>query len=106
MKASRELPARLHQLAADHGLIATKVTVRNQRSRWGSCSPSGHICLNWRLVLMPDSVRDYVLIHELMHLRQLNHSRRFWRLVEKACPEFEAARQWLRDNRHLLETHI
>jgi predicted metal-dependent hydrolase len=105
VRASRELPARLHHLATDHGLSVTKVTVRNQRSRWGSCSPSGHICLNWRLVLMPDSVRDYVLVHELMHLRQLNHSRRFWRLVEQACPDFEAARRWLRENRHLLE-HI
>jgi predicted metal-dependent hydrolase len=106
LRASRELPPRLHRLATENGLAVPKVTVRNQRSRWGSCSPSGHICLNWRLILMPDSVCDYVLIHELMHLRQLNHSRRFWRLVHKACPDFETARQWLRDNRHLLDTHI
>ena len=101
-QAARELPRHLHRLAAHHGLIVSRVSVRNQRSRWGSCSPSGHICLNWRLVLMPDAVRDYVLIHELMHLRRLDHSRHFWRLVADACPDYQRARQWLRENRYLL----
>ena len=101
-QAARELPEHLLRLARHHGLTVSRVTVRNQRSRWGSCSPSGHICLNWRLVLMPDAVRDYVLIHELMHLRRLDHSRHFWRLVAHACPGYKHARQWLRDNRHLL----
>jgi predicted metal-dependent hydrolase len=72
------------------------VSVRNQRSRWGSCSPNGHICLNWRLVTMPDWVRDYVLIHELMHLKRMDHSRKFWALVSAAFPDYQAARQWLR----------
>ena len=63
----------------------------------------GHICLNWRLVLMPEAVRDYVLIHELMHLRRLDHSRHFWRLVAHACPDYEDSRRWLRANRHALE---
>ena len=89
-------------LRQHHGLTVSRVSVRNQRSRWGSCSPSGHICLNWRLVLMPDAVRDYVLIHELMHLRRLDHSRHFWRLVAHACPDYQRARQWLRENRYLL----
>ncbi len=89
-RAVRELPARLLELAAHYGLHVSRVSVRNQRSRWGSCSPSGHICLNWRLVLMPDAVRDYVLIHELMHLRRLDHSRHFWRLVAHACPDYDA----------------
>ena len=101
-QAARELPAHLLRLAEHHGLHVSRVSVRNQRSRWGSCSPSGHICLNWRLVLMPDTVRDYVLIHELMHLRRLDHSRHFWRLVAHACPGYQSARQWLRENRHLL----
>jgi len=101
-QAARDLPEHLHRLAAHHGLTVSRVSVRNQRSRWGSCSPSGHICLNWRLVLMPDAVRDYVLIHELMHLRRLDHSRHFWRLVAHACPDYQAQRQWLRENRYLL----
>jgi len=105
-RAGRELPEHLLRLAAHHGLQVSRISVRNQRSRWGSCSPSGHICLNWRLILMPDSVRDYVLVHELMHLRRLDHSRRFWRLVSDACPEYATARKWLRENRHLLEGTI
>jgi predicted metal-dependent hydrolase len=95
-RARQELPARLRALAAAHGLNVRRVTIRNQRSRWGSCGPDGHICLNWRLVLMPDGVRDYVLIHELMHLRRLDHSPAYWRLVAAACPDFRAARLWLR----------
>jgi predicted metal-dependent hydrolase len=95
-RARRELPARLLELASEHGLTVSRTSIRNQRWRWGSCSPSGHICLNWRLVTMPERVRDYVLIHELMHLRQPNHSARFWALVARACPDHEASRRWLR----------
>jgi predicted metal-dependent hydrolase len=101
-QASVELPAHLNDLAAYHGLVVPRVSVRNQRSRWGSCSPSGHISLNWRLVLMPDEVRDYVLVHELMHLRRLDHSRHFWRLVAHACPNYQNARKWLREHRDLM----
>lgn len=95
-RAKRELPARLLEIAAGHGLTVTRVSVRNQRWRWGSCSRNGHICLNWRLVHMPDSVRDYVMIHELMHIKRMDHSPTFWKLVAQACPDFETARAWLR----------
>jgi predicted metal-dependent hydrolase len=95
-QARRELPARLLELAARHGLAVTRVSVRNQRSRWGSCGRDGHICLNWRLVVMPPSVRDYVLVHELMHLRRMDHSPAYWRLVADACPDYRTARDWLR----------
>ncbi|HEY8548774.1 MAG TPA: SprT family zinc-dependent metalloprotease [Vicinamibacterales bacterium] len=100
--ARRELPARLHALANAFGLEVAAVSIRNQRSRWGSCATSGRISLNWRLVQTPDDVRDYVLVHELMHLRQPNHSRRFWQLVAQACPDFETARRWLRQHEALL----
>ena len=95
-QAARELTPQLLALAATHGLEVRRVSIRNQRSRWGSCSPRGHIALNYRLVLMPPEVRDYILIHELMHLKQANHSIRFWRLVEAACPAFRDAERWLR----------
>ncbi len=95
-RAKRLLPARLADLAAQYGLTVTRVSIRDQKGRWGSCSPGGHICLNWRLVAMPDWIRDYVLIHELMHLKRMDHSPAFWRLVAAACPEFQAARAWLR----------
>jgi hypothetical protein len=98
--ARRELPARLLELAAQHGLTVTRVSVRNQRWRWGSCSRSGHICLNWRLISMPAWVRDYVLLHELMHLKRMDHSPKFWRLVASVCPDYLAARRWLRQQRH------
>ena len=94
--AREELGARLRQLAAELGLTVSGLTIRNQQSRWGSCSPRGRIALNFRLVQMPRFVSDYVLIHELMHLKQQNHSIRFWRLVESACPGFRAAEDWLR----------
>ena len=96
VRAKRELPLRLLELAAEHGLTVARVSVRNQRWRWGSCSRSGHICLNWRLVQMPDVVRDYVILHELMHLKRMDHSPKFWKLVEQACPDYRAARVYLR----------
>jgi predicted metal-dependent hydrolase len=94
--ARRELIPRLLELAHAQSLTVKRISIRNQRSRWGSCSHSGAIALNFRLVQTPDVIRDYVLIHELMHLKQRNHSRRFWRLVEIACPDFRAAERWLR----------
>jgi len=95
-RAKRELPQRLLELAAQHCLTVTRVSVRNQRWRWGSCNRNGHICLNWRLVQMPDAVRDYVLLHELMHLKRMDHSPAFWKLVDGVCPDFKAARAWLK----------
>jgi predicted metal-dependent hydrolase len=95
-QARRELPPRLLALAAAHGLSVSRISIRNQRSRWGSCGRDGHICLNWRLILMPCAVSEYVLIHELMHLRRMDHSPGYWRLVADACPDYRAARDWLR----------
>jgi predicted metal-dependent hydrolase len=97
VRAAHELPKRLREIAAEHGLrAAARISVRDQRCRWGSCSHTGHICLNWRLVAMPAEVRDYVIIHELMHLKRMDHSRAFWALVAGACPGYKAARAWLR----------
>lgn len=94
--AAAELPPRLLELAARHRLDVAHVSVRDQRSRWGACSPRGVITLNWRLVHMPPGVSDYILLHELMHLRQPNHSRRFWREVASVCPSWREEEQWLR----------
>jgi predicted metal-dependent hydrolase len=97
-RASRELPSRLLELAARFGLTVSRISIRNPRWRWGSCSRQGHICLNWRLIDMPSDVRDYVLIHELMHLRRMDHSPKFWALVAAACPDYQRARSWLREH--------
>lgn len=95
-RARRELPILLLALAEAHGIAVPRVSVRNQRARWGACSTSGTITLNWRLIQAPLFVREYVLLHELMHRREMNHSRRFWRLVAACCPRHVEARQWLR----------
>ena len=94
--AGAELPARVLELAALHQCPVRTVSVRNQRSRWGSCSRRGTISLNWRLVQVPVEVRDYIILHELMHLREMNHSRRFWSHVAKVCPGYEQWETWLR----------
>ena len=95
-RAVRDLPPALLALAAAHDVTVARITIRNQQSRWGSCSRRGVISLNWRLVQVPPLVRDYVLLHELMHRRELNHSARFWRHVAAACPRYLEARRWLR----------
>lgn len=95
-RAKKELPPRLMELAALHSLAVARISIRDQRWRWGSCSSKGHICLNWRLVTMPAEVRDYVLIHELLHLKRMDHSPKFWKLVAEACPSYKEARTWLR----------
>jgi len=102
-RANVDLPARLLELAARHGLAVSRISIRNQKWRWGSCSRRAHICLNWRLIDMPHSVRDYVMIHELMHLKRMDHSPRFWKLVAQACPDYQHARRWLRA--HALRSH-
>ena len=100
--AARELPPRVLELAARHQLPVRRVTVRNQRSRWGSCSRRGTISLNWRLVQTPPHVRDYLVLHELAHLREMNHSRRFWDEVACLCPDYRQAERWLKQHSILL----
>jgi predicted metal-dependent hydrolase len=96
--AKVELPARTWELAAHTRMNVTRVTVRDQRSRWGSCTAAGVISLNWRLVLTPESVRDYIICHELMHLKEMNHSPRFWERVEEAFPAWREAEAWIKRN--------
>jgi len=96
--AKVELPARAWELAAQTRMNVTRVSVRDQRSRWGSCTAAGVISLNWRLILVPESVRDYIICHELMHLREMNHSARFWRCVEEVFPAWREAEAWIKRN--------
>ncbi len=94
--AAEELPTRCQALAKTAGVQVARVSVRNQRSRWGACSPGRAITLNWRLIQMPPSVRDYVIFHELVHVKHPNHSRRFWREVDRVCGWWRDAEKWLR----------
>ena len=100
--AEKELPDRTREIAENFGISFRTVTVRSQHSRWGSCSSRRAISLNWRLVQVPIFVRDYIIVHELMHLREMNHSDRFWQLVHRAYPEWESAERWLRSHGNLL----
>ena len=77
------------------GVSYNKILIRGQKTRWGSCSPSGTLSLNWKLLMAPEPVIDYVIIHELAHLRHMNHSRKFWELVAKYCPNWKKHRRWL-----------
>lgn len=90
-----ELPRRALELARALGVTIHSVAVRDQASRWGSCSERGVISLNWRLIQAPDEVRDYLMVHELMHRREMNHSMRFWRHVAGAFPRWREAEAWL-----------
>ena len=101
-KAKVELPGRTWELAAETGVEVKEVSVRNQRTRWGSCSTGGVISLNWRLIQTPADVRDYIIYHELMHLREMNHSARFWARVEEVCPSWREAERWIKQNGSLL----
>ena len=96
--AKVELPARTWELSAHTRMNVTRVSVRDQRSRWGSCTAAGVISLNWRLILTPESVRDYIICHELMHLKEMNHSARFWDRVEEVFPAWRDAEAWIKRN--------
>lgn len=96
--AREELPQRVAELGSLTPLKPVRTMVRAQRTRWGSCSAKGTISLNWRLIQVPTEVRDYVVIHELCHLSQMNHSPKFWELVRCLCPQYRSHERWLRDH--------
>ena len=97
-EARREFERRALQKAEELGKSVRRIGIRDPRSRWGSCSPDGVINFSWRLILAPRFVVDYVVAHEVAHLRELNHGSRFWRLTETLCPDLERARNWLAAN--------
>jgi len=80
------------------GVLYQRIKLSNAKQRWGSCNPKGNLCFNWRLVMAPREILDYVVIHELAHLKELNHSARFWAIVKKVIPSYREAKKWLKDN--------
>ncbi|HZZ48452.1 MAG TPA: SprT family zinc-dependent metalloprotease [Pseudonocardia sp.] len=105
----REARHRLTEAADRHasalGVEVAAITVRDQRTRWGSCSHNGRLSFSWRLVLAPAPVLSYVVLHELCHLREFNHSRAFWRLVESIRPDWRDAAGWLREHGYELHAY-
>ena len=96
--ALEDIPKRVQHYAPLVGVTCGRITIRNQRSRWGSCSSKGNLNFNCLLMLCPEEVRDYVVIHELCHRIEMNHSPKFWAEVERVCPDYRAHRKWLKDH--------
>ncbi|MEI8275480.1 MAG: SprT family zinc-dependent metalloprotease [Hyphomicrobiales bacterium] len=94
-EAKRDLEAASKLAALALGVTLKRVSIRDQSSRWGSCSTTGVLSYSWRLILAPDFVLNYLAAHEAAHLVEMNHSRAFWRQVERICPEFKKAKAWL-----------
>lgn len=97
-QAAADFAARVRTFGAQMGISVNRIAIRCQKSRWGSCSSAGNLNFNLLLMLAPPFVRDYVVVHELCHRREMNHSPRFWSLVAQVLPEYQTAVQWLRDN--------
>lgn len=97
-RALEELPKRVANYAARLGVTYGRITIRNQKSRWGSCSGAGNLNFNCLLMLAPPEVRDYVVVHELCHRKEMNHSARFWKEVENILPDYRQRRAWLKEN--------
>lgn len=95
-EARRLCEARLLEYAALLGVSPARITMRDTASRWGSCSAARAISLSWRLIFAPDFVRDYVVAHEVAHLKEMNHGPRFWALVRRLHPDFAQAQEWLK----------
>ena len=98
MTARRVVSQVVQEEAERIGVVFRRIRIGGQRTLWGSCSPGGTLSFNWRLVLAPPEVLDYVVVHELCHLRVPNHSRQFWALVERHRPYWRQQRDWLRDH--------
>ncbi|MDR2429038.1 MAG: M48 family metallopeptidase [Candidatus Margulisbacteria bacterium] len=94
-----QLSALAEEHAVKYGVTFRHIHIGDQATRWGSCSRRGTLSFNWRLILMPENIRRYIVIHEVCHLKEMNHSPRFWSLVAEWCPEYKLARKWLRKNK-------
>lgn len=101
-QAADILKERAGLISSRLNLKYNRIFVKNQKTRWGSCSRLRNLNFNWRLIMAPIQVIDYIVVHEIAHLAEMNHSDRFWRLVGHACPDYKARRKWLRENGPLL----
>ena len=97
-KALSVIPDKVKYYAEIMGVTYGRITIRNQKTRWGSCSSKGNLNFNCLLMLMPDKVLDYVVVHELCHLKQMNHSKKFWKEVERYMPDYKNYKKWLNEN--------
>ncbi len=101
-EAKTVIPGRVALYAKKIGVTYGRITIRHQKSRWGSCSTKGNLNFNCMLMHAPEEILDYVIIHELCHRKHMNHSPEFWAEVEKICPDYKKRRKWLGDNGAIL----
>ena len=101
-QADRLLKDKTDRLAKIVGVCPRSVSIKSYKSRWGSCSSNGELTYNWRIILAPHRIVDYVVLHELCHLLEHNHSARYWAHVERHAPGWRACRDWLRHNQQVL----
>jgi predicted metal-dependent hydrolase len=85
-----------HKIAQQLGVTINKISIKDMKSRWGSCSPQGNLAYSWRVMMAPRFVAEYLCVHEVCHRKEMNHSKRFWDLVARFCPDHQVARRWLR----------
>ena len=97
-KAKETITKRVSYFARLMGVSYRNITIREQKTRWGSCSSEKNLNFNWKLILAPPEVLDYVVVHELCHLKEMNHSKAFWDEVGKVMPEYETYKLWLKEN--------
>lgn len=97
MQAWEQIPERVQYFAQKINVSYGRITIRNQRTRWGSCSSKGNLNFNCLLMLTPREVQDYVIVHELCHRKEMNHSKQFWQEVENILPDYKEWRKWLKD---------
>lgn len=97
-QAVKIIPEKVRYYAEQMGVSYGRITIRNQKTRWGSCSGKGNLNFNCLLMLAPEEVQDYVVVHELCHRKEMNHSPKFWAEVAKAMPDYEEKRKWLKEN--------
>jgi hypothetical protein len=103
-QASGKIPVRVDQYAKNLGVQYNQVFISDLKYRWGSCTPKDNLNFNWRLIKAPMFVVDYVIVHELAHFLEPNHTARFWTIVENQVPKFRTAKEWLKENGALLES--
>ncbi len=104
--AQEYIPKRVAFFQTFVGGSYERITIRDQKTRWGSCSSKGTLSFNWRLMLAPPTVLDYVVVHELCHLTHMNHSKEFWLAVEEVMPDYKKYRNWLKENGNKLQYGI
>ena len=106
IQAAKLIKERLDKWGDRLNVGYNRVTIRGQKTRWGSCSHKGNLSFNWRLLMVPEPVLNYVIIHELTHIKEMNHSKKFWQLVTEHCPHWREHRKWLRVHESALTTSL